>query len=90
MDKQTVYKHIKSHKSGRPDQSDITWKTLNKNVKYEDERECFQAFEIHNRSDNIIMNGYIGRTINPRADGAKRRARVQIPPGYLHPGKRKH
>jgi hypothetical protein len=26
----------------------------------------------------------------PRADGAKRRARVLIPPGYLHPGKRKH
>ena len=28
--------------------------------------------------------------VNPRADGAKRRARVLIPPGYLHPGKRKH
>jgi hypothetical protein len=27
---------------------------------------------------------------NPRADGAKRRARVLIPPGYLHPGERKH
>jgi hypothetical protein len=27
---------------------------------------------------------------NPRAGGAKRRARVLIPPGYLHPGKRKH
>jgi hypothetical protein len=27
---------------------------------------------------------------NPRADGAKRRARVLIPPGYLHSGKRKH
>ena len=27
---------------------------------------------------------------NPRADDAKRRARVLIPPGYLHPGKRKH
>ena len=26
----------------------------------------------------------------PRAGGAKRRARVLIPPGYLHPGKRKH
>jgi hypothetical protein len=26
----------------------------------------------------------------PRDDGAKRRARVLIPPGYLHPGKRKH
>ena len=29
-------------------------------------------------------------TYCPRADGAKRRARVLIPPGYLHPGKRKH
>jgi hypothetical protein len=27
---------------------------------------------------------------NPRADGAKRRARILIPPGYLHQGKRKH
>ena len=27
---------------------------------------------------------------NPRADGAKRRERVLIPPGYLHPWKRKH
>ena len=26
----------------------------------------------------------------PRADGAKRRASVLIPPGYLHPGKGKH
>ena len=25
-----------------------------------------------------------------RADGAKRRARVLNPPGYLYPGKRKH
>jgi hypothetical protein len=29
-------------------------------------------------------------TFNPRADGAKCRARVLIPPGYLHPGKGKH
>jgi retron-type reverse transcriptase len=28
-------------------------------------------------------------TIYPRADGAKRRARVLIPPGYLHPGETK-
>ena len=28
--------------------------------------------------------------INPRANGAKRRARVLIPHGYLHPGKGKH
>ena len=30
------------------------------------------------------------RVVSPRADGAKRRAKVLIPPGYLHPGKRKH
>jgi hypothetical protein len=29
----------------------------------------------------------INRWSDPRADGAKRRARVLIPPGYLHPGK---
>jgi hypothetical protein len=27
---------------------------------------------------------------NPRGNGTKRRARVLIPPGYLHPEKRKH
>ena len=27
---------------------------------------------------------------DPRANGAKRRARVLIPHGYLHPGKGKH
>ena len=36
----------------------------------------------------LIMSTRI--VIYPRADGAKRRARVLIPPGYLHPGKRKH
>ena len=30
------------------------------------------------------------RLDNLRADGAKRRAGVLIPPGYLNPGKRKH
>ena len=30
------------------------------------------------------------KSLYPRADGAKRRARVLIPPGYLHPGKQKH
>jgi hypothetical protein len=33
---------------------------------------------------------WIDTIVYPRADGAKRRARVLIPPGYLHPGKRKH
>jgi hypothetical protein len=63
MDKQTVYKHIESHKSGRPDQSDIIWKILHRNITYQDERKCIEAFEIHNRSEHI-MNGRIGRTIS--------------------------
>jgi hypothetical protein len=33
---------------------------------------------------------YEAKYTYPRAGGAKRRARVLIPPGYLHPGKRKH
>jgi hypothetical protein len=36
------------------------------------------------------QNDNWGAHIHPRAGGAKRRARVLIPPGYLHPGKRKH
>jgi hypothetical protein len=36
------------------------------------------------------INGRPSTDNNPRADGAKRRARVLIPPGYLHPGKQKH
>ncbi len=63
VDKQTVYKHIESHKSGRPDQSDISWKILHRNIAYQDERKCIEAFEIHKRSENI-MNGCIGRTIS--------------------------
>jgi hypothetical protein len=38
----------------------------------------------------MFSNLLINILFNPQADGAKRRARVQIPPGYLHPGKRKH
>jgi hypothetical protein len=36
----------------------------------------------------LVNISYLCIIINPRAD--KRRARVLIPPGYLHPGKRKH
>jgi hypothetical protein len=64
MDKQTVYKYIESHTSGRPDQSIIIWKILHKNVRYQDQRKCIEAFEIRNRSENFIMNGCIGRTIS--------------------------
>ena len=33
---------------------------------------------------------FIRVTHFPRANGAKRRARVLIPSGFLHPGKGKH
>ena len=53
-----------------------------------------------NRNKDILKTGR-GLTIKlsknvlcfmyfPRANGAERRARVLIPPGYLPPGKRKH
>lgn len=32
IDKQTVYKHILSHGIGSPEQSDVTWKILHKNM----------------------------------------------------------
>ena len=31
-------KHLESHRSGRPDQSDIILKTLHKNIIYQEER----------------------------------------------------
>jgi hypothetical protein len=37
-----------------------------------------------------VKNCIIEILFYPRADGTKRRARVLIPPGYLHSGKRKH
>ena len=40
---------------------------------------------LQNMAKTSLFIGYF-----PRADGAKRRARELIPPGYLHPGKRKH
>jgi hypothetical protein len=45
--------------------------------------------EIPNNSKNKDLS-QDNNLFNPRADGAKRRARVLIPPGYLHPGKGKH
>jgi hypothetical protein len=32
---------------------------LHRNITYQVERKCIEAFEIHNRSENIIMNGCI-------------------------------
>jgi hypothetical protein len=40
--------------------------------------------------DHCHVTGKFRGAAHPRAGGAKRRARVLIPPGYLHPGKRKH
>jgi hypothetical protein len=45
-------------------------------------------FNILNTND--LCHLLLHAKYHPRADGAKRRARVLIPPGYLHPGKRKH
>jgi hypothetical protein len=38
----------------------------------------------------VILRNVEQMHFSPRADGAKRRARVLIPLGYLHPGKRKY
>jgi hypothetical protein len=56
MDKQTVYKHLESHKEREyaPNHNDITREILHSNIKFAD--------EIHKKSHNI-MNGCIGRTI---------------------------
>jgi hypothetical protein len=43
-----------------------------------------------NKQKLDVSNEGPSSRVYPRADGAKRRARVLIPPGYLHPGKRKH
>jgi hypothetical protein len=45
---------------------------------------------------SLLSRKMVNVITNPRAKGAERRsertpgARVLIPPGYLHPGKRKH
>jgi hypothetical protein len=36
-----------------------------------------------------VKHSFLSTANSPQDDGAKRRARVLIPPGYLHPGKRK-
>jgi hypothetical protein len=65
------------------------------------EKLCYTKIEGYDEESNVTLNsvkysgGYLRKILKhilvcPRADGAKRRARVLIPPGYLHPGKRKH
>ena len=48
------------------------------------------SLHLNRRGLHLTHEGSALLQANPRADGAKRRARVLIPPGYLHPGKRKH
>jgi hypothetical protein len=64
MEKQTVYKHLESHKETghAPNHNDITLKILHSNIKFADERICIEAFEMQKKSHNI-MNACIGRTI---------------------------
>ena len=66
MDKQTVFKHIMSHKrrnkQDKPNSDDITWRIIYKNIKYQGERRCIEAIEIQKHSTNI-MNCCIGRII---------------------------
>ena len=50
----------------------------------------FSSGERWNENILTIARRNIHYLFYPRAGGAKRRARVLIPPGYLHPGKRKH
>ena len=46
MDKQTVFKHIMSHKRSnkqdKPNPDDITWRIIYKNSKYQGERKCIE------------------------------------------------
>jgi prenyltransferase beta subunit len=46
--------------------------------------------EFKGRVCKTLLDTSVDYINNPRADGAKRRTRVLIPPGYSHLGKRKH
>ena len=61
--KQTVHKHLLSHKNGTPTLSDINWRILHANIPQHSERKYIEAFEIQNRGDKL-MNGCIGRIIS--------------------------
>ena len=62
MDKQTVYKHLKSHKNSMRKDLVTTWKILHTNFKNHGERKCIEALEIKSHYGKI-MNGCIGRLI---------------------------
>ena len=50
----------------------------------------FLVLPIYYKSTTAFSMYFEIHNFYPRAGGAKRRARVLIPPGYLHLGKRKH
>ena len=61
MEKQTVYKHLESHKKSRS--PTIKWKILHANIVNDGERKYVEAFEIQKHSGDL-MNGCTGRTIS--------------------------
>jgi hypothetical protein len=54
MNKQTIYKHIESHRSNDDMPTGITWRILHSNINNDDERKCIEAFEIKKTAGNII------------------------------------
>ena len=58
--------------------------------------ELLIVISLQYKQSNTLVDFYryityvIGHIIPERRSGHKPRARVLIPPGYLHPGKRKH
>jgi hypothetical protein len=63
MDKQTVFIHLKIHNLDPHTVPSISWKILNKNIRYEHERKIFEAFEIR-KYTNKFMSGCMGRILN--------------------------
>ena len=61
MEKQTVYKHLESHKKSKL--PTIKWKFLHANIVNDGERKYIEAFEIQKHSWDL-MNGCAGRTIS--------------------------
>jgi hypothetical protein len=71
--------------------TNMTWQREPAFMQYWRNYEYFMLKECLENIGYGLLHACISRIlVYPRADGAKRRARVLIPPGYLHPGKRKH
>jgi hypothetical protein len=60
MEKQTVFKHLSSHKKRTANK--ITWRILHSNIRNDEERRYIEASEIQNQPEDIL-NGCVGRTI---------------------------